>query len=71
AIVKRSPKSQGPSPMADLVFGLTARFMLRFKMIEARDPVVSYVDRLSARPSVVRADALNAKIIEERGLARG
>lgn len=56
--------------MADLIFGLTARFMLRFKMIEARDPVVAYTERLSAWPSVVRGDAINAKIIEERGLGR-
>ena len=36
--------------MADVVFGASVRFMLRFKMLEARPAFVAYSERLSARP---------------------
>ena len=56
--------------MADCVFGGTLRYMLRFNMLEARPAFTAYADRLGARPAVQRADARNAAIIAERGLAR-
>jgi glutathione S-transferase len=56
--------------MADITFGATLRFMLRFGMIEARSSFTQYVERLSARPACQSADAKNAAIIAERGLAR-
>ncbi len=55
--------------MADVIFGGTLRYMLRFKMLTASPAVQTYVDRLAARPALQRSDAKNAAIIKERGLA--
>lgn len=54
--------------MADVIFGGTIRYMLRFKMVEPTAVFTAYADRLDARPALQRADARNAKIAEERGL---
>jgi glutathione S-transferase len=56
--------------MADVIFGGTVRYMLRFKMIDARPRLVDYVARLEARPTLQAADAKNAAVIAERGLGR-
>lgn len=55
--------------MADVIFGGTLRYMLRFKMIEARPSFVAYAERLSARPALQAAEARNAQIIADHGLA--
>jgi glutathione S-transferase len=55
--------------MADVVFGGTVRFMLRFKMIEGTPVLRAYNDRLAARPALQRAEARNVKIATEHGLA--
>ncbi len=54
--------------MADVIFGGTLRYMLRFKMIEARPSFVAYAQRLSERPALVAADARNMQVAKERGL---
>ncbi|MEM9692597.1 MAG: glutathione S-transferase family protein [Myxococcota bacterium] len=54
--------------MADVVLGGTMRFLLKFGMLEPDPGLTAYVDRLSARPALQRADARNASIAEERGL---
>lgn len=54
--------------MADVIFGGTLRFMLQFKMIEARPSFTTYVARLEARPALQIADAKNQAIIKDRGL---
>ncbi len=54
--------------MADVIFGGTMRFMLVFKMLEARPAFTSYVERLTARPAQQRAEAKNAAIRKELGL---
>ncbi len=56
--------------MADVIFGGTLRYMLRFNMLEARPLVAAYAERLGARPALQRADARNADVIKEHGLAR-
>jgi glutathione S-transferase len=56
--------------MADVIFGGTLRYMLRFKMLEASAGIAAYADRLGARPALTRADARNAAVIAERGLGR-
>lgn len=56
--------------MADVIFGGTLRYMLLFKMLEARPAFDAYVERLAARPAFQRADARNAAIIQEHGLGR-
>ena len=56
--------------MADVIFGGTLRFMLRFKMLEDRAAFTDYVDFLGQRPALKRADQRNAAIIAERGLGR-
>lgn len=56
--------------MADVIFGGTLRFMLRFKMLEGSPAITAYTDRLGARPALVRSDARNAAVIEEHGLRR-
>lgn len=55
--------------MADVIFGGTLRYMLRFKMIEARPSFVAYAERLNARPALQAAEARNAQIIADHGLA--
>jgi glutathione S-transferase len=54
--------------MADILFGGTVRYMLRFKMLEPRESFVAYVDRLSARPASIAAEEKNAAIAKEHGL---
>jgi glutathione S-transferase len=56
--------------MADVVFGGTLRYMLRFKMLEASANVSAYTERLGARPALARAEARNAAVVQERGLGR-
>jgi glutathione S-transferase len=55
--------------MADIILGGTLRYMLRFKMLEPIPRFEEYVARLSARPQSQRAEARNAAIAQERGLA--
>jgi glutathione S-transferase len=54
--------------MADVIFGGTLRYMLMFKMIEARPSFSTYSERLAARPAFQRADARNTAIRKEHGL---
>ena len=56
--------------MADMIFGGTVRYMLLFKLLEARPKFVAYAERLAARPALQRAEARNKAVIQERGLAR-
>src|SRR3954464_8561579 len=56
--------------MADAIFGGTLRYMLRFKLLEARPLFTAYAERLAARPALRRAEARNEAIIDERGLRR-
>ncbi len=55
--------------MADVCFGGTVRFMLQFGMLEKRERIVAYAERLAARPAYQRAEAANAAVIQEHGLA--
>ena len=54
--------------MADVIFGGTVRFMLRFNMLEARPAFVAYSDRLGGRPALQRAEARNLAVAKEHGL---
>jgi glutathione S-transferase len=54
--------------MADVIFGGTVRYMLRFKMLEPTPTLTAYAERLAARPALQNAEARNAAIIKERGL---
>jgi glutathione S-transferase len=54
--------------MADVVFGGTLRYLLTVGSLEPDPTLLAYVERLSARPALQRADALNAAIVKERGL---
>ncbi len=56
--------------MADMIFGGTVRFMLRFKMLEARDSFVAYASRLDARPGSIAAAQKNAAVVEAHGLGQ-
>ena len=56
--------------MADVIFGGTLRYMLRFKMLEAGPSITAYCERVGARPALARADARNAAVIDEHGLRR-
>ena len=57
--------------MADMIFGGTLRYMLRFKMVEPMAAFTGYAERLGARPALHRADARNAQIAAEHGLQPG
>jgi len=54
--------------MADVIFGGTIRFMLRFKMLEPTPAFTAYNERLGARPALQRAEAKNLAIAKEHGL---
>lgn len=54
--------------MADVIFGGTLRYMMRFDMVEKRPGFVAYAERLEARPALQRAEAKNAAIAREHGL---
>ncbi|MEJ7596327.1 MAG: glutathione S-transferase [Kofleriaceae bacterium] len=56
--------------MADVILGGTLRFMLKFKMIDTRPSFLAYDERLGQRPALQRADARNAAVMEEQGLAK-
>jgi glutathione S-transferase len=56
--------------MADVIFGGTLRYMLAFKMVELRPAFTAYAERLAGRPAWQRAEARNAAVREEHGLAR-
>ncbi|MCK6545782.1 glutathione S-transferase family protein [Myxococcota bacterium] len=54
--------------MADVTFGATLRWMLRFDMIEKRPSFLAYVERISARPASLAADAKNAEVLKAQGI---
>lgn len=56
--------------MVDVIFGASLRYMLRFQMIEARPAFARYVERISARPAALAADARNAEVVAAHGLAQ-
>ena len=56
--------------MADVIFGGTLRYMLRFEMLESRPSFEAYAARLDERPALKRADAKNAAVIAEHGLGQ-
>ena len=57
--------------MADIIFGGTMRYMLTFKMLEARPVFTAYVERLEQRPALQRSIARNAAVAAEHGLKMG
>ena len=54
--------------MADVIFGGTLRFMLKFKMLEPTPVFTAYSERLGARPAQQRSEAKNLAIAKEHGL---
>jgi glutathione S-transferase len=54
--------------MADVVFGGTVRFMLRFKMLDPTPALTAYSERLGARPALQKSEAKNNAIAKEHGL---
>ena len=54
--------------MADVIFGGTLHYMLRFKMLEARPSFAAYAERLGARPALQAAEARNAQSVKDHGL---
>ena len=70
----RSALSRGPFllgdtfSMADVVFGGTIRYMLRFGMLEPQPLFADYVARLEERPALKRAGEKNLEVVKERGL---
>jgi glutathione S-transferase len=54
--------------MADVVFGGTVRYMLKFKLLAPNPTLAAYAQRLEARPALQRAEARNAAVMKERGL---
>jgi glutathione S-transferase len=56
--------------IADVIFGGTIRFMLRFGMLEVRPAFTAYAERLAQRPALQRADARNTAVTAEHGLGK-
>jgi glutathione S-transferase len=57
--------------MADVIFGGTLRYMLRFEMIEARPAFTAYAERIGTRPALERANARNEAVAKEHGVKMG
>lgn len=55
--------------IADVVFGGTLSYMLRFNMLAPTPTLSAYVERLRARPASQRADARNMAVMKEHGLS--
>ena len=55
--------------IADVVFGGTVRFMTEFGMLDQRPEYMAYIERLCARTASQKAQEINARIVQERGLA--
>lgn len=78
AMVRATESAIGKGPwllgerfsMADIIVGGTLRFLLMFKMIDAKQAFVDYVARLDARPAFQRSAARNAAVMAEHGLTR-
>jgi glutathione S-transferase len=68
AIVGRKWVLDEQFSMADVIFGGTVSYMLRFKLLEPLPEFMSYSERLEQRPARQRANAINAKVAEEHGL---
>lgn len=60
----------GDFSIADVIFGGTVRYMLRFGLLESRPLFTAYAERLGARPALQRSDARNAAIMAEHGLGK-
>ena len=56
--------------MADVIFGGTIRYMTMFNMLDKRPEYMAYVERLEARPACKKAQEINNRMIQERGLNR-
>jgi glutathione S-transferase len=56
--------------MADVIFGGTLRYMLRFGMLEQRPVFGGYIERLNQRPALQRADARNDAVMKEHDMQR-
>ena len=54
--------------MADVIFGGTVRYMLKFGILDERPEYAAYVARLNERPANQRALAINAELAEQHGL---
>jgi glutathione S-transferase len=54
--------------MADVVFGGTIAFMLKFKMLEPTPVFSAYAERLGARPAFQRSTARNEAVVKEQGI---
>lgn len=54
--------------MADCLLGGTISFMLQFKMIEPSAELTTYAAALDARPAKQRAQEINERVVEERGI---
>jgi glutathione S-transferase len=54
--------------MADVIFGGTVRFMLRFGNLDPRPVFTAYAERLGQRPALQRADAKNAAVMKDHGI---
>jgi glutathione S-transferase len=54
--------------MADVIFGGTLSFMIRFKLLEPSPAVSAYTARITERPAAKRAEARNAAVMAEHGL---
>lgn len=55
--------------MADVIFGGTLNYLVRFKLLEPLPEFTDYIKRLEQRPAWQRAAAINAKSVQEHGLA--
>ncbi len=67
--LKKGPFLLGETfSMADVIFGGTVGYMLRFDMLEKRPSFTAYADRLAQRPAYQKGMSINEKIRAEHGL---
>jgi glutathione S-transferase len=56
---------------ADLLWGLSLRWMTGFKIVEELPEIMAYVGRIASRPSFARVTELDAKLSAEQAAAAG
>jgi glutathione S-transferase len=56
---------------ADLLWGLSLRWMTGFKIVEELPEIMAYIGRITSRPSFARVTELDAKLSAEQAAAAG
>lgn len=54
---------------ADILWGIALRWTTRFKLVPELPEIMAYVDKITSRPSVAKADAMDGRLAAEQDAA--